>query len=178
MNKVGKKRDHHLAAAQPDLYVRRGFHGVRSYRIFRLLSLHVRSLSPRQFYLPLYIRDLYCAELSLIGQVPDALMCDAEFAPRLPDERGCDGRHDAASRAASPSRSCSRDSARQHGYDLFTVALRSRAIQNALLRATSRAVYGGESIVDLFQWPLLFGAITCSGSFRFPSPRTFAVASR
>src|SRR5271155_551753 len=41
-DEVGTQGIHHLAAAQPDLYVRGGIHGARSYRTFSLLSVHLR----------------------------------------------------------------------------------------------------------------------------------------
>src|SRR5207302_4785406 len=47
-DKVGTQGIHHLAAAQPDLYVRGSIHGARSYRTFSLLSVHHRQQPPTE----------------------------------------------------------------------------------------------------------------------------------
>ena len=54
---VGTQGNHHLAAAQPDLYLRGGIHGARSYRTFSLLSVHLRQQPLQRFYTPTYIRS-------------------------------------------------------------------------------------------------------------------------
>src|ERR1700686_3332925 len=47
-HKVGTQGIHHLAAALPDLYLRGGIHGGRSYRTFSLLSVHLRQQPPTE----------------------------------------------------------------------------------------------------------------------------------
>jgi hypothetical protein len=63
------------------------------------------------------------------------------------------------------------DSARQHGM-IYLYRSAPNVYQNsALARYLKDQVYGGASTVDLFQWPLIFGAIALLGQLPLSIPK-------
>ncbi len=104
-DKVGTQGNHHLAAAQPDLYLRGGIHGGRSYRTFSLLPVHLRQQPPTA----VLHADLHPIERCGSNrnepprQLPDAHGGRSRNSTASGDERRRDRRHDAGTgRQAHP----------------------------------------------------------------------------
>src|SRR5208282_3509487 len=97
-DKVGTQGIHHLAAAQPDLYVRGGIHGARSYPALSLLSVHLWQQPPTAV-LHAHLHPIeHCRSNrnEPPGQLPDAHGGRSRNSTASGDERRRDGRHDAA----------------------------------------------------------------------------------
>src|SRR5208283_4590467 len=106
-DKVGTQGIHHLAAAQPDLYVRGGIHGARSYGTFSLLSIHLRQQPPTEvLYAHLHpIERCRSNRNDSPRPLPDAHGGRSRKSTASGDELRRDGRHDAATgRQAHPAR--------------------------------------------------------------------------
>jgi hypothetical protein len=106
-DKVGTQGIHHLAAAQPDLHVRGGIHCAPSYRIFSLLSVHLRQQPPTAV-LHAHLHPIERCRSNRNDpprQLPDAHGGRSRNSTASGDEHRRDGRHDAATgRQAHPAR--------------------------------------------------------------------------
>src|SRR5208282_3736414 len=118
-DKVGTQGIHHLAAAQPDLYVRGGIHGDRSYRVFSLLSVHLRQQPPTEvLHAHLHpIERCRSNRNKSPRQLPDARGGRSRNSAASSNEHRRDRRHDAATgRQGHPARAlAARLAARLYG---------------------------------------------------------------
>src|SRR5208282_4472312 len=106
-NKMGAQGIHHLAAAQPDLYLRGGIHGAGSHWTFSLLSVHLRQ-QPAAALLHAHLHPIERCGSNWNEpprQLPDAHGGRSRNPTASGDELRRDGRHDAATgRQAHPAR--------------------------------------------------------------------------
>jgi len=129
------------------------------------------ALSPlEQFYLPLYIKTSIAPSLRSSGKYQMLLMSDRKS--RAWYAREVDVAVGSTPQAnAKPIPLMLSDSARQHGMvSLYRSA--PNVYQNSALGGyLKQQVYSGASIVDLFQWPLIFGAIALLGQLPLSIPK-------
>ena len=129
------------------------------------------ALSPlEQFYLPLYIKTSIAPSLRSSGKYQMLLMSDrkghAWYAREVDVAAGSTPQAN-----AKPIPLVLSDSARQHGM-IYLYRSAPNVYQNSALGSyLKQQVYGGASIVDLFQWPLIFGALALLGQLPLSIPK-------
>jgi hypothetical protein len=129
------------------------------------------ALSPlEQFYLPLYIKTSIAPNFRSSGKYQMLLMSDrksrAWYARQVDVAVGSTPQTN-----AKPIPLVLSDSARQHGM-IYLYRGAPNAYQNSALGSyLKQQVYSGASIVDLFQWPLIFGAIVLLGQVPLSIPK-------
>ena len=122
------------------------------------------ALSPlEQFYLPLYIKTSIAPSLRPSGKYQMLLMSDkkgrAWYAREVDVAAGSTPQAN-----AKPIPLVLSDSARQRGM-IYLYRSAPTVYQNSALGSyLKQQVYSGASIVDLFQWPLIFGALALLGA--------------
>jgi hypothetical protein len=123
-----------------------------------------------QFYLPLYIKTSIAPSLRSSGSYQMLLLSDRKsrnwYAREVDVAVGSTPQAN-----AKPIPLMLSDSARQHGMiHLYRSA--PNVYQNSVLGGyLKQQVYSGASIVDLFQWPLIFGAIALLGQLPLSIPK-------
>ena len=129
------------------------------------------ALSPlEQFYLPLYIKTSIAPSLRSSGKYQMLLLSDRKSRAWYAREVDIAvGSTPQANAKPIPLRLS--DSARQHGMiHLYRSA--PKVYQNSALGGyLKQQVYSGASIVDLFRWPLIFGAIALLGQLPLSIPK-------
>jgi len=129
------------------------------------------ALSPlEQFYLPLYIKTSIAPSLRPSGRYQMLLMSDrkgrAWYAREVDVAAGLTPQANAKPIALLLS-----VSARQRGM-VYLYRSAPNIYQNSALGSyLNQQVYGGANIVDLFQWPLFFGAIAFLGQLPLSIPK-------
>jgi Type IV secretion-system coupling protein DNA-binding domain len=128
------------------------------------------ALSPlEQFYLPLYIKTAIAPSLRSSGKYQMLLLSDRKSRAWYARE-GDVAVGSTPQANAKPIPLMLSDSARQHGMiHLYRSA--PNVYQNSALGGyLKQQVYSGASIVDLFRWPLIFGAIALLGQLPLSIP--------
>ena len=115
-----------------------------------------------RFYLPLYVKTSIAPSLRPSGKYQMLLVSDrkgrAWYAREVDVAAGLTPQAN-----AKPIPLVLSDSARQHGM-IYVYRSAPSVYQNSALGSyLKQQVYGGASIVDLFQWPLIFGALALIG---------------
>jgi hypothetical protein len=129
------------------------------------------ALSPlEQFYLPLYIKTSIAPTFRSSGKYQMLLMSDrksrAWYARQVDVAVGSTSQTN-----TKPIPLVLSDSARPHGM-IYLYRGAPNAYQNSALGSyLKQQVYSGASIVDLFQWPLIFGAIALLGQLPLSIPK-------
>jgi len=129
------------------------------------------ALSPlEQFYLPLYVKTSIAPSLRSSAKYQMLLMSDTKghawYAREADVAAGSTPQAN-----AKPIPLVLSDSARQHGM-IYLYRSAPNIYQNSALGSyLKQQVYSGASIVDLFQWPLIFGALALIGQLLFSIPK-------
>src|ERR1700732_445876 len=123
-----------------------------------------------RFYLPLYVKTSIPPSLRPSGKYQMLLVSDrkdrAWYAREVDVAAGLTPQAN-----AKPIPLVLSDSARQHGM-IYLYRGTPKAYQNSALGSyLKQQVYSGASIVDLFQWPLIFGAIALLGQLPLSIPK-------
>jgi hypothetical protein len=130
-------------------------------------------LSPlERYYLPLYIRTSFVPNFRPSGKYQMLLMSDGKAKPRAWYAREEDvAEGSTPQRVGNPLPLVLSKSARQRGM-VYLYRSRPDVYQTAsLLGYLKQQVYGGATIVEIFQWPLLFGALALLGQLPFSITR-------